>query len=281
MTPHLSTHPDHKSIWGLDESDHNNFSLDRNNSKEIFLKGRKLEKIKLRKFRTISIDGIEVLPRINWRNLHAITKVKDQKKCNACYAFAGIAAVEANHRIHKGKMFNLSEQEIVDCSRENEGCVGGLPTLVYEYIRANDISLSSTYPYDQSKSKNCRKRGPKYNGLNLTSYTNLGKGILNLIKALSLGPVAVISYASFAFKHFGGGVYRGQGCYGKKQPNHASLLVGYNLIGSSKYFYFKNGWGSDWGDDGYYKVKIGNLNNANQGLCLIAATTYNSIPMFF
>lgn len=216
---------------------------------------------------------------INWRQLDALTPIKDQIRCNACYAFAALGAVEANHRIQTGQFVNLSEQEIVDCSLENEGCVGGLPQLVYHYIHENDISYTRNYPFDQSRDQVCRKKSKQFSGKRLKSYTNLKKGILSLVKALSIGPVAVISYASSAFKHYGGGVYRGQGCGGQKEPNHASLLVGYNLVGRRKFLYFKNGWGRKWGELGYYKVQIHSLNPKSKGHCLVAATKFNSIPL--
>lgn len=231
--------------------------------------------------RTISIDGVSVPTYINWRDMNAMTPVKDQFKCNACYAFSATAAIEAHHKINTGRSVSLAEQEIVDCSRRNKGCVGGLPHLVYEYIESRGISFTSSYRYDRLRHSPCRRSSssPKYSGSNLSGYRNLRKGLLNLIKELSNGPIATISFASFPFKQYRGGIYRGQGCYGQSRPNHSSLLIGYKLTGSQKYLYFKNGWGTDWGERGYYKVQLGQISNRNTGHCLIASTAYNSIPI--
>lgn len=231
--------------------------------------------------RTISIDGVRVPTYLNWRDLSAMTPVKDQFKCNACYAFSAVAAVEAHHKIRTGGAVSLAEQEIVDCSRRNKGCVGGLPHLVYEYIQSHGISYTSDYRYDQARHLQCRRRSStrKFSGGALRGYRNLGRGLLGLIKELSNGPIATISFASFPFKQYRGGIYRGQGCYGKTRPNHSSLLVGYKLTGSQKYLLFKNGWGTDWGERGYYKVQLGRISSRNYGHCLIASTIYNSIPI--
>jgi cathepsin L len=230
--------------------------------------------------KTISIDGVMVPTYINWREMNAVTPIKDQFKCNACYAFSAIGALESHHKIRNGDFVNLAEQEIVDCSRENKGCVGGLPHLVFDYIRDRGISYTNQYRYDQSRHSPCRRHAGsrKFSGSNIRGYRNLRKGILNLIKELSNGPVATISYASFPFKQYRGGIYRGQGCYGKSKPNHSSVLIGYKLTGDRKYLYFKNGWGTNWGESGYYKVQLGEISNRNRGHCMIAATSYNSIP---
>ena len=53
--------------------------------------------------------------------------------------------------------------------------------------------------------------------------------MLNLLKAVNFGPVAVVSHASDFLKYFYDGTFTGRGCYNKKTPNHASMLYGYNL----------------------------------------------------
>ena len=152
--------------------------------------------------------------------------------------------------------------------------------MVFDYIKNKNISYSSDYKYDAEKYERCRinRNSDRYKGTNINSYYNLPKGILHLIKNLSNGPIAVISYASKEFKSYGGGLFKGQGCLFTWKVNHASLLVGYKLTGE-KYFLFKNGWGSDWGEDGYYKVEIKSLNGSNKGHCHIAGTTANSSPI--
>ena len=210
----------------------------------------------------------------------ASTPIKDQLNCNACYAFSALAAVEAHYKIKTGNIVSLSEQEIVDCSFENDGCTGGLPHLVFNYIRSNDISYTRDYPYDEKTDSICRTQynSAKFQGYKVKGYVNLRKGILNLIKAVSKGPIATISYASPFFKQYRGGLYQGQGCDKENKPNHSSLLIGYNLTGKRKYLIFKNGWGTDWGNDGIYTVEIGRLSSRNKGHCMIAATKFNSLP---
>jgi C1A family cysteine protease len=229
--------------------------------------------------RNISVDGVQVPTYLNWKKLKAITPIKDQKKCNACYAFAGLGAVEAHYKIKTGQTVSLSEQEIVDCSPANQACRGGLPHYVFEYIKSKGISYEREYPYKNRKDSCTRSSSAKWGSHNIRGHRMIPSGVLNLVKEVTNGPVSTVSYASYPFKLYRGGMFVGQGCYGKSKPNHASVLIGYSMLGARKYLYFKNGWGENWGERGFYKVKMGDLNNKNKSHCLLASTKYNVIPI--
>jgi C1A family cysteine protease len=94
-----------------------------------------------------------------------------------------------------------------------------------------------------------------------------------------LGPVVVLSYASENLKSYKGSIYRGYGCEEIKDPNHTSLLYGYNFNTPLPYLMFKNNWGKNWGENGYYKMEIGELSDENMGLCMIANTPFNVMPI--
>lgn len=53
-----------------------------------------------------------------------MTPVKQQGVCGSCWAYATIAALEALHKKKTGENIDLSEQQLVDCSRGygNFGC---------------------------------------------------------------------------------------------------------------------------------------------------------------
>lgn len=152
--------------------------------------------------------------------------------------------------------------------------------MVYDYIKENGIYESKVYPYkgEPMKCKYDLDKKLKQHNL-IKGYVFVRQGIKNLVLAAALGPIVVVSYASNLFKSYVDGVYQGQGCRNDRDPNHTSLVYGYNFNTPQPYFLFKNNWGAEWGDEGFYKVEIGDLTDDNMGKCLIANTPYNTMPI--
>ena len=58
-----------------------------------------------------------------------------------------IACLESHYAIKYGMLYRLSEQQIVDCSRQDGGCDYGWPTNSFKYFKYNGIVESINYPY--------------------------------------------------------------------------------------------------------------------------------------
>ena len=63
----------------------------------------------------------------NWYDDGAVTKVKNQGVCGSCWTFAATGGLEGAYFLKKGKLVDLSEQQILDCVRSGicAGCKGG------------------------------------------------------------------------------------------------------------------------------------------------------------
>ena len=66
----------------------------------------------------------------------------------SCWAFSTVGAVEGLNKIVTGQLVTLSEQDLINCNKENNGCEGGKVETAYEYIVTNGgLGTNNDYPY--------------------------------------------------------------------------------------------------------------------------------------
>ncbi|KAH3803140.1 procathepsin L-like [Dreissena polymorpha] len=208
-------------------------------------------------------EGAEVYPEaltepdpnaspIDWRQKGVVTPVKNQGGCGSCWAFSALGSLEAIIFKKSGKTTDLSEQDLVDCTKGgygNYGCRGGWMTNAFNYIRRRGVSTEKCYPYSGQDGR-CRYR--RRIGASIRGYRNVGKSEHSLASALSrVGPIAVAADCSDrGFSLFKCGIYYNPNCQANR-PNHAMVLVGYVYSTAGNYWIIKNSWGTTWGDKGY------------------------------
>lgn len=104
--------------------------------------------------------------------------------------------------------------------------------------------------------------------------------VVDIIKALQFGPIVTAFHVPKSFRFYSRGVFDTKECLKKDKfsVNHSVVITGYNMNAKIPYFEMMNSWGDDWGEGGFFKMKIGKLSKRNKGLCFLAATPYIIMP---
>ena len=222
-------------------------------------------------------DDTELPKHIDWREKHDVSTVKNQLECGSCWAFSATGSVESAWSIHHHKLYNLSQQELVDCSVSygNNGCDGGLMDNAFQYIIDNGLCANSSYPYTANSSGICLNTTcPKI--VHIKNFTDIQPNEHSLAKAVHRQPVSVAIQANLqSFQMYKSGIYSDPNC--GDDLDHGVLVVGYgyDAFWDMNYWIVKNSWGSSWGDNGYIRIRK-DISDPN-GLCGIAIDP--SIPM--
>nr|GMD10850.1 ervatamin-B-like [Ipomoea batatas] len=210
-------------------------------------------------FQNVSLDQFP--EHVDWRIVGAVTGVKFQGDCGSCWAFSVVAAVEGLTRIRTGRLFSLSEQQLVDCDATNFGCRGGSRPNALEYIK-NTGGLVTTwdYPYEGVQ----RSCDPQKTRNRVATVTGLGyvyPNEMSLLVAVANQPVSAGLLVDIELiVHYQGGVFTGYNGTGYCGSNgsHAVTIIGYGTSSDGvKYWLAKNSYGPGWGENGYMRIARG------------------------
>merc|ERR1712048_771551 len=186
---------------------------------------------------------------VDWVSKGAVTPVKDQGQCGSCWAFSTTGGLEGAWELSSGNMGSMSEQQFVDCSKQNSGCNGGLMDTAFSWAKSQNIATESSYAYT-ARDGTCKSSfTTAIPSGGVTGYKDCS-GASSLQSALQTGPVSVAVEADqSAFQSYSSGIVS-SGC--GTNLDHGVLAVGLNT--QEGYYLVKNSWGSSWGDNGYLKI---------------------------
>ena len=197
----------------------------------------------------------------DWREIGAVSPVKNQGMCGSCWAFSAVGNIEAVYTIKTNKTQLFSEQQLVDCDKEqNQGCNGGLMDNAFAYLEKTGIMAAKDYPYAGRDNKcvfDANKVALKVTGYKFATGTSAKAVDENNLKQLLFenGPFAIAINAS-PLQFYLWGVFNPwfEFICNPKELNHGVLLVGYGVSGNTPYWIIKNSWGSGWGEKGFFRL---------------------------
>ncbi|XP_052777538.1 uncharacterized peptidase C1-like protein F26E4.3 [Mya arenaria] len=216
--------------------------------------------------------------RIKWgRFVHGI---RDQGNCASSWAFSTTAMAADRLSIEsKGVAAqNLSPQNLLSCNRHGQdGCRGGSLDRAWWYIRQRGLTTEDCYPYVSGSTGTegrCQVRegqtiGPCLRGdrvfQSTPPYRIAMKEYDIMTEIEQNGPVQATFKVQADFFMYQSGVYR----YSRVGPEprdernlyHSVRIIGWGeeRVGRRvlKYWRCANSWGTDWGEDGYFRIARG------------------------
>ncbi|XP_069083595.1 cathepsin 8-like [Pleurodeles waltl] len=122
------------------------------NSRGCFRAPRSAEKpTKVDKLYRTAFD----LPKeVDWRGKNCVTKPKNEGSlCKSGWAFTTVGVIETRFCIKYKALFDLSEQQLVDCDTGSEGCCEGSPLSAFKYVSTKGIMMTEDYEYIERANK--------------------------------------------------------------------------------------------------------------------------------
>lgn len=216
---------------------------------------------------------------LDWRNRSGnwVSGVRDQGSCGSCWAFATVGALESLAKIVRNIMtdIDLSEETLVHCSGAGD-CDGGYMNLAAEFLRRTGAPREDCYPYSATDGSCKPCPGWMSKTVRIASrraYANASKTTLENV--LLAAPIAAYMEVYSDFYNYRTGIYeRTAGATYK--GGHGILIVGYN--NNESYWICKNSWGTDWGENGFFRIRMGNCKIASYAVSLSGPSLANQAP---
>jgi len=193
----------------------------------------------------------------SWVSKGDVTNVNDQGQCGDPYIFSAIENIETECAIKSGKMIPLSAQQVLDCDTQIQGCDGGYPDQVYDYvISCGGLESAATYP-NSSHQERC-----KFNSSDVVAKISKWFWVTKTKNESAIQEYVYTSGApsvcldATAWATYQGGVLTSKTCPGS-DVNHCAQITGWEVMQGVSAWAVRNSWGTDWGDEGYVYLQMG------------------------
>jgi len=163
-----------------------------------------------------------------------------------------------NRLIRTAEYPDFSEQDLLSCSWAGS-CAGGFPWSALDYIMNIGVVTEECFPYtaQDDPCNLCYDYLDKLSTITSFGYVTQMTADEDLIKfALQDGPLIASMDVYPDFNSYSHDIY--SPIPNQEEPKgHCVVLLGYYDDGVDRYWICKNSWGTNWGEDGFFNIKMG------------------------
>jgi len=240
--------------------------------------------------------GTEPPKNFDWRSEKPgiVAPVKDQAMCGSCWTYGSIGPLESIVAMQTGKLVELPEQFVLDCTwtngtnggPSNSGCDGGNADIgALEIVRKFGGIVPTAKAYGGYLAVNgyCKDINSMEVGAKITGWVDVkARDEVAVMQAVStIGPLSVNIQVPDDMLFYDTGVLDVQSCKNDAdQIDHAVVIAGYGTEAGKDYYLIRNSWSTYWGQEGYIKIKRGDNDccvSCQAGYPSVAASTLSSV----
>uniref|UniRef100_A0A4D5R905 Peptidase C1A domain containing protein n=1 Tax=Scolopendra viridis TaxID=118503 RepID=A0A4D5R905_SCOVI len=209
-----------------------------------------------------------------------IQPIRDQGNCACSWAVSTVDVAADRHAIltNGEEIMALSAQQLISCNnKRQQGCKGGYTDRAWQYMVDTGVVSEKCYPFTsgrdgikgrcESTAVRCPGEGPNevYKSPPPYRISNNENEIKAEIK--KNGPVQAIFLVREDFYSYKSGVYSHARLFThlpyshRRSSLHSVRIIGWGVDRTFgrpiKYWLCANSWGTEWGEDGYFRILRG------------------------
>ncbi|XP_044005759.1 zingipain-1-like [Aphidius gifuensis] len=194
-----------------------------------------------------------------------VSPIRNQGQCGSSWAVSVADVISDRLSLQMNSNITLSAQQFIDCIDEEPQCAPGNPADAWNYATIAKLMSEERYPWTglndqcQVSTRQCQDENCHLNKLySIDNVIHLSSHHIDLMyEILFKGSVQATMRVGKDFALYNSGIYK---CPKNSSSigYHSVRIVGWSETDDSEqYWIAANSWGTEWGENGYFKIAKG------------------------